>query len=94
MLRFTSCTELRMPVEASRTMSIFTSAGRTPCSSPCDAAHAVDHRDGVLALRLDDVDRQRALAVDQRRVLLFLLAVLDLGDLRRGRPAGRRGARR
>ncbi len=30
---FTSLTELRMPVEASRTMSIFTSAGRKPCRS-------------------------------------------------------------
>src|SRR6185295_19111194 len=43
-------------------------------------AHAIDHLDRVLPLRLDDVYGKRALAVHQRDVFLFLLAVLDLGD--------------
>ena len=45
------------------------------------AAHPIDHGDGVFALRLDDVDRDRALAVDEGDRLLLLLAILDLGDL-------------
>ena len=43
---------------------------------------AIDHLDGVLALRFHDVKRERALPVEHRQAFLFFLAVDHGSDLR------------
>ncbi len=66
MLRCTPATELRIGVDWSRTTSsrdVGRQLLRELAGQPLDVVH---HLDRVLALRLDDVQRDRALAVDQR----------------------------
>ena len=63
----TLSTEFWMPRELSRTISSLTSGGRVFCSSSTARRTPRATVDGVGALRLDDVDGERALAVQQRR---------------------------
>ena len=77
----TLLTEFWMPRELSRTISSLTSGGSDGLQFGHGLAHAARHLDGVGALRLDDVDGERALAVQDGDVLALLLAVDDGRDL-------------
>ena len=90
----TLSTEFRMPREPSRTISSFTPGGSGLLQLGHRLAHAARHLDGVLALRLDDVDGERALAVEQRRRSRAPARRRPRWRPGAGRPARRRGGRR
>ena len=80
-VRRTLFTDTRIGRELSRTTSSAMPLGSCGSQLRQHRVQAVDHVDGVLALRLAHVQHQRALAVEQRQVLELLRAVDHVGQL-------------
>ena len=96
-VRCTLATDTRIERELSRIdLEPARRAAAAACASASACVQAVDHLDGVLALRLLHRQQHRALAVVERQALDLLRAVDDVGDLadagtgRRRRACARR----